>query len=380
MHDHDDELTRRDFLKLLGASIALAGLDGCTRIPAEKILPYVTQPPEVTPGVPLHYATSMVLDGYATGLVVESHEGRPTKVEGNPDHPASLGAAGILEQASVLQLYDPDRARAVRYGNADVHMAGVRCRDGARCAAAARRRARREARAAARADLVAAHREHAPASAVALPGHARALLRAASRRARRTIPQYDITASGRHPERGLGLPRVRAVLTPIRARVRRSSTLAALGHEPAVRGRAGFHGHGRERGSSAALPADGDRAAARVAPRCARWTRAQLRVDRGCCGGLEGARGKEPRDRGRARYAARPCSRRGDQRHARQHRLHRVVRPLAPARQRRSERDAGVARARAERGGCRHARVHWRESGVRDTCEHEVRRAAWAAQ
>ncbi len=117
MHDHDDELTRRDFLKLLGASIALAGLDGCTRIPAEKILPYVTQPPELTPGVPLHYATSMVLDGYATGLVVESHEGRPTKVEGNPDHPASLGAAGILEQASVLQLYDPDRAQAVRYGN-----------------------------------------------------------------------------------------------------------------------------------------------------------------------------------------------------------------------------------------------------------------------
>ena len=118
MHDHDDELTRRAFLKLLGASIALAGLDGCTRIPGEKILPYVTQPPELTPGSPLHYATSMVLDGYATGLVVESHEGRPTKVEGNPDHPASLGAAGILEQASVLQLYDPDRARAVRHGNA----------------------------------------------------------------------------------------------------------------------------------------------------------------------------------------------------------------------------------------------------------------------
>jgi len=113
----DDELTRRDFLKVLGASIALAGLDGCTRMPAEKILPFVSQPPELTPGVPVHYATSMVLDGYATGLVVEAHEGRPTKVEGNPDHPASLGASGILEQASVLQLYDPDRARAVRYGN-----------------------------------------------------------------------------------------------------------------------------------------------------------------------------------------------------------------------------------------------------------------------
>ncbi|HEY7860695.1 MAG TPA: hypothetical protein VIB98_04585, partial [Gemmatimonadaceae bacterium] len=118
MTDHDDEFTRRAFLKLLGASIALAGLDGCSRIPAEKILPYVTQPPEFTPGIPVHYATSMVIDGYATGIVVESHDGRPTKVEGNPAHPASLGAAGILEQASLLQLYDPDRARTARAGKA----------------------------------------------------------------------------------------------------------------------------------------------------------------------------------------------------------------------------------------------------------------------
>ena len=103
-------------MKLLGASIALAGLDGCTRMPAEKILPYVHQPPESTPGVPLYYATSMVLDGFATGLLGETHEGRPTKMEGNPDHPASLGAAGVLEQASLLQLYDPNRARRVRSG------------------------------------------------------------------------------------------------------------------------------------------------------------------------------------------------------------------------------------------------------------------------
>ncbi|HEX5438003.1 MAG TPA: TAT-variant-translocated molybdopterin oxidoreductase [Gemmatimonadaceae bacterium] len=107
-------ITRRTFVKLLGASLALAGVSACTAEPAEKILPYVTQPPEVTPGIPLHYATSMVLDGYATGLLVESHAGRPTKVEGNPAHPASLGAAGVYEQASVLQLYDPDRARVVR--------------------------------------------------------------------------------------------------------------------------------------------------------------------------------------------------------------------------------------------------------------------------
>ncbi|HYT66647.1 MAG TPA: 4Fe-4S dicluster domain-containing protein [Vicinamibacterales bacterium] len=109
-----DTVSRRGFVKLLGASIALAGLDGCTRMPASNILPYADQP-ELTPGIPQYYATSMVLDGFATGLLVESHEGRPTKVEGNPDHPASLGAAGVYEQASVLQLYDPHRAGRVRH-------------------------------------------------------------------------------------------------------------------------------------------------------------------------------------------------------------------------------------------------------------------------
>ncbi|HEX4683049.1 MAG TPA: 4Fe-4S dicluster domain-containing protein [Gemmatimonadaceae bacterium] len=115
-HDHDDDLSRRSFLKALGASVALAGLDGCTRMPAEKILPYVNEPPEFTPGIAVHYATSMVLDGYATGLIAETHEGRPTKIEGNPDHPASLGSSGMLEQASLLQLYDPDRGARIRNG------------------------------------------------------------------------------------------------------------------------------------------------------------------------------------------------------------------------------------------------------------------------
>ncbi len=114
-HDHD-ELSRRTFLKALGASLALAGLDGCTRMPAEKIVTYVNQPPELTPGVAAHYATSMVLDGYAIGLIVEAHDGRPTKIEGNPEHPASLGASGAIEQASLLQLYDPDRATRIRNG------------------------------------------------------------------------------------------------------------------------------------------------------------------------------------------------------------------------------------------------------------------------
>ncbi|HEX5520177.1 MAG TPA: TAT-variant-translocated molybdopterin oxidoreductase, partial [Longimicrobiaceae bacterium] len=107
------ELSRRDFVKLLGASAALAGLGACARPPADQILPYADRPPEVTPGIPRYYATSMVLDGYATGLLVASREGRPVKVEGNPRHPASLGAAGVYQQASVLQLYDPHRGRTL---------------------------------------------------------------------------------------------------------------------------------------------------------------------------------------------------------------------------------------------------------------------------
>ncbi len=107
-------LSRRGFLELLGASAALASLVGCGP-PDELIVPYARKPPEATPGVPLTYATSMVLDGYATGLLVRSREGRPIKVEGNPDHPASLGAAGPFEQASVLGLYDPTRGQGARW-------------------------------------------------------------------------------------------------------------------------------------------------------------------------------------------------------------------------------------------------------------------------
>ena len=108
-----DGQSRRDFLKLMAASFALAGMTACTRQPQEKILPYVKQPEELVQGIPLQYATAMTIGGYATGLLVESHEGRPTKVEGNPDHPMSLGAANVFHQASVLELYDPERSRTV---------------------------------------------------------------------------------------------------------------------------------------------------------------------------------------------------------------------------------------------------------------------------
>jgi molybdopterin-containing oxidoreductase family iron-sulfur binding subunit len=109
---------RREVLKLMGASAALAGLSACTKLPTEKIVPYTQQAPEdFIPGKPLFYATAMPLGGVGTGLLVESHMGRPTKVEGNPGHPASLGAADIFAQASVLGLYDPDRSQvAIRNG------------------------------------------------------------------------------------------------------------------------------------------------------------------------------------------------------------------------------------------------------------------------
>ncbi|HXV43299.1 MAG TPA: TAT-variant-translocated molybdopterin oxidoreductase, partial [Anaerolineae bacterium] len=112
-----DQLSRRNFLKVMGASLALAGLTGCSGQPAEKILPYVRQPEELVPGLPLFYATAMPFNGYGIGALAESHEGRPTKLEGNPDHPASLGSSDVWLQASVLQLYDPDRSQVVtRFG------------------------------------------------------------------------------------------------------------------------------------------------------------------------------------------------------------------------------------------------------------------------
>src|SRR3954462_839697 len=93
-----DELSRREFARLLGASVALASGAGCTRGLPESIVPYVRQPPALTPGIAQVYATSAMLDGYATGLLVECHEGRLTKIEGNSEHPASLGGSGVFEQ------------------------------------------------------------------------------------------------------------------------------------------------------------------------------------------------------------------------------------------------------------------------------------------
>jgi molybdopterin-containing oxidoreductase family iron-sulfur binding subunit len=108
-----DSVSRRGFLKVMGASMALAGMTGCVRLPLEPIVPYVRQPEDVIPGRPQFYATAMTLGGYASPLLVESHLGRPTKIEGNDRHPASLGGTDIFAQAHVLGMYDPDRSQSV---------------------------------------------------------------------------------------------------------------------------------------------------------------------------------------------------------------------------------------------------------------------------
>jgi MoCo/4Fe-4S cofactor protein with predicted Tat translocation signal len=110
----DDAHSRRNFLMLMGASLALAGLQGCEKPSQDqKIVPYIKPPEGVTPGIPLFFATSMPFRGYSRPLLVTSREGRPIKVDGNDRHPASQGASDVFTQASLLQMYDPDRSQTV---------------------------------------------------------------------------------------------------------------------------------------------------------------------------------------------------------------------------------------------------------------------------
>ena len=122
----------------MGAALALGGLAGCHE-PPEEILPYVNQPEGLIPGKPQYYATTLLAEGFGVGAVVESHEGRPTKVEGNPDHPASLGATDAVMQAACLDLFDPERSRtplssgqAASMAAVDLMLAGTRTAAGER--------------------------------------------------------------------------------------------------------------------------------------------------------------------------------------------------------------------------------------------------------
>ncbi len=120
----DDPIERRSFLKLMGASLALAGLSGCVYQPPEKIVPYVRHPEESIPGKAMFFATAATIGGIATPLLARSNEGRPTKVEGNPDQPNNRNsdpndrgssATDPFAQASILNLYDPDRSKTVTF-------------------------------------------------------------------------------------------------------------------------------------------------------------------------------------------------------------------------------------------------------------------------
>lgn len=119
-----DDVSRRNFVKLMGASLALGGLTACARQPEEKIIPYVKPPEEMIPGKAMFFASAMQHRGFGFGILAESHEGRPTKVDGLPGHPANLGSSDIITQASILSLYDPDRSKSINAGGRINTLAG----------------------------------------------------------------------------------------------------------------------------------------------------------------------------------------------------------------------------------------------------------------
>src|SRR5665213_316869 len=99
----------------MGASFALMGLTGCEAKPSAKIVPYTRDAALAPPGMPIHYATALTQDGIANGVLVTTIDGRPIKIEGNPDHPFSRGGTDTFLQAAILQLYDMDRSSGVRH-------------------------------------------------------------------------------------------------------------------------------------------------------------------------------------------------------------------------------------------------------------------------
>ena len=113
-HNVDNGLSRRNFLSLIAASVALAGLEGCKK-PVQKIIPYVEAEIGTIPGIPKYYASTLPFKNNALGVVIENHDERPVKVEGNEKHPTTLGKSNSFAQASTLEMYDPDRARGVEF-------------------------------------------------------------------------------------------------------------------------------------------------------------------------------------------------------------------------------------------------------------------------
>ena len=118
-HNEDNGLSRRNFLSLIAASVALAGLEGCKK-PVQKIIPYVEAEIGTIPGIPKYYASTIPWKNNALGVVIENHDERPVKVEGNEKHPSTLGKSNAFSQASTIEMYDPDRARGVKYNGKKV--------------------------------------------------------------------------------------------------------------------------------------------------------------------------------------------------------------------------------------------------------------------
>jgi molybdopterin-containing oxidoreductase family iron-sulfur binding subunit len=110
-----DAVSRRGFLKVMGASLALAGLAGCTKQPDEPIFPYVKAPEDLILGTPMYFATAFPFPTGAIPVLVKSDAFRPIKVDGNPDHPMTKGKSDVFTQATLLDLYDPDRSKEVLY-------------------------------------------------------------------------------------------------------------------------------------------------------------------------------------------------------------------------------------------------------------------------
>jgi MoCo/4Fe-4S cofactor protein with predicted Tat translocation signal len=108
------DIDRRDFMKLSAAGMALAGLAGCRPLEQKKAVPFVRSAEDRAAGREYFYATTLTRSGCGLGVLVEQHEGRPTKIEGNPNHPSSLGATDVWAQAEILNLYDPNRSQLVR--------------------------------------------------------------------------------------------------------------------------------------------------------------------------------------------------------------------------------------------------------------------------
>jgi molybdopterin-containing oxidoreductase family iron-sulfur binding subunit len=114
-HGWGDEVSRRGFLKFMGASAALAGLAGCTKQPDETIYPYIKQPEDLILGKPNYFATAHPFVTGAVPLLVKSDQYRPIKIDGNPEHPYNQGSSDPFTQATLLDLYDPDRSQHVTY-------------------------------------------------------------------------------------------------------------------------------------------------------------------------------------------------------------------------------------------------------------------------